>query len=632
MQGSLNQSTPSHNHHQQQQQQQQQNERDTFDYIIVGASPSGCMLAFEILERDPSATVCMIEAGELITTRWTTSDPFIGRNYSFVLSFLAKSYVHDLPKGKNVPSHIWTCVGKGVGGSSAINGMVWARPTELDLEEMLSPNFKHYAHKMRTIESFLGMSSDESNENGSLMDFAWMSELEKEGYPYKCYNSKELTQSVVGKKCVTRTLSACKGRDRIAGYDVLLKVKDHTRLILRGQTFVDRVIIQNGKAIGIRLEDGSNMYARNRVVLSAGAVFTPCVLMRSGIGSLADLERLDVVKNDSPSSSSGSTSTLSTTRQRANKKSASSTTTTTPPNVSDDRIPLSSCIINDAVGARLFDRYNIRLRYFTDSITYSDQRNLIFSNLQVFNSNTQISIEQPWYFLQYRSLYIYLRSLLLTFQFLTFFRTLLWFFSTPPRETSKPTFYNPFTYPRLPRFFMGSMIEFTTKIMIPQCGGRIHLPSKHPRALPVIDFDFFNDEKDVEDINKGFDMVTEWASKMPFMKNALPLFDPVKDRGNVKVYKSICDTGTSSLLLLRFWIVLKLNFLLVSVVNDTLDWHYAGTAPMGKVVDEDFKVVGVEGLYIVDMSVAKRSSSLNTMATAFLIGVLAADQWIPKQK
>jgi choline dehydrogenase-like flavoprotein len=96
----------------------------SYDYIIVGASPSGCLLAYEILLNDPTASLLLIEAGELITTRWTTSDPFMGRNLSFVLSFLAKTYVHDLPKGPNVPKHIWTCVGKGTGGGSCVNGMV----------------------------------------------------------------------------------------------------------------------------------------------------------------------------------------------------------------------------------------------------------------------------------------------------------------------------------------------------------------------------------------------------------------------------------------------------------------------------------------------------------------------------
>lgn len=51
--------------------------------------------------------------------------------------------------------------------------------------------------------------------------------------------------------------------------------------------------------------------------------------------------------------------------------------------------------------------------------------------------------------------------------------------------------------------------------------------------------------------------------------------------------------------------------------------HFAGTAAIGKVVDENFKVIGVEGLYVADASVVPKTPRVNMMATAMIMGRLA---------
>ena len=51
--------------------------------------------------------------------------------------------------------------------------------------------------------------------------------------------------------------------------------------------------------------------------------------------------------------------------------------------------------------------------------------------------------------------------------------------------------------------------------------------------------------------------------------------------------------------------------------------HFAGTAAIGRVVDENFKVQGVDGLYVADASVVPRTPRVNMMATTMMVGRLA---------
>ena len=49
-------------------------------------------------------------------------------------------------------------------------------------------------------------------------------------------------------------------------------------------------------------------------------------------------------------------------------------------------------------------------------------------------------------------------------------------------------------------------------------------------------------------------------------------------------------------------------------------WHYVGTCQFGKVVDEEFKVIGVSGLRVADASVLKRPPTINPQSTLMMLG------------
>jgi len=70
---------------------------------------------------------------------------------------------------------------------------------------------------------------------------------------------------------------------------------------VRTRAEVDRLIWQGDRAAGVRLVDGSEVHAGKGVVLAAGSIGSPAILMRSGIGPGEDLRRLGIdVRHDAP--------------------------------------------------------------------------------------------------------------------------------------------------------------------------------------------------------------------------------------------------------------------------------------------------------------------------------------------
>lgn len=76
-----------------------------------------------------------------------------------------------------------------------------------------------------------------------------------------------------------------KNNQRVSTNDAYLEpARGRSNLEIRGDVLVDRVLIENGRASGVRTSDGNAM-ARH-VVLSAGAIHSPAILLRSGLGSV----------------------------------------------------------------------------------------------------------------------------------------------------------------------------------------------------------------------------------------------------------------------------------------------------------------------------------------------------------
>ncbi|RPB16228.1 GMC oxidoreductase [Morchella conica CCBAS932] len=298
---------------------------DQYDYVIIGGGLSGLVVANRLTE-DLATTVLVIEAGELDKHEDSIYVP------GDVGATLGTSYdwqVPTVPQDVLVNGNITIPLGKVVGGSSALNGMLFHRgsPADYDLWEALGnegwgwEGLLPYFIKSETftppsdeLVSEFGITYDESVHgfNGSV----------HASYPPFIYNqtknfikamnqlgvqtSNDQASSAVGVFYLPNSLNPItmtRSFTRPDDHDVAVERANYH--LLAGNQ-VTKILTEDAVAYGVEYSAGSNqpryiVNATVEVVVAAGAVHTPQLLQLSGIGPRTLLEELGVeVVSDLP--------------------------------------------------------------------------------------------------------------------------------------------------------------------------------------------------------------------------------------------------------------------------------------------------------------------------------------------
>src|SRR6478735_1395033 len=277
-----------------------------FDYIVVGAGSSGAAVAARLGER-ADRTTCVIEAGGHDT------HPFI-HIPSFVAAAIGREATNwrfaTVPQPGMAGREIPVPRGRVLGGSGSINGMVYflGHPTDYDdwadagatgwsYAEVL-PYFTRTEHNEDFPESVFHGKSGPVNvklvPNPNRLNYAFMEALGTLQFP-ACPDFNGANSEGYGRR---QGLIRDGRRETTAGA-MLRPAMARGNVHLQVGAQVARVLVEKGRATGVLLADGRTIRARHEVLLSAGTVQTPQLLMLSGIGPGEHLREMgiEVVKD-----------------------------------------------------------------------------------------------------------------------------------------------------------------------------------------------------------------------------------------------------------------------------------------------------------------------------------------------
>ena len=277
---------------------------ESYDYVIVGAGSAGCVLA-DRLSADGTNRVLLLEFGGsdrsiFIQMPAALAYPMNTKRWNW--GYESEPEPHLGGRRLNCPR------GKGLGGSSSINGLVYVRGNALDFERWQNeegargwgyadvlPYFKRAESRAEGGNEYRGSEGPLSTNYGTLrnpLHQAWLDAAQEAGYSLtEDYNG--FRQEGFGRMDMT----VRKGTRCSAAKAYLYPARRRSNLRVIQHALATRVVFDGKRAVGVEFERGGRLHrvrAEREVILSGGPINSVQLLKLSGIGPAQELRELGV--------------------------------------------------------------------------------------------------------------------------------------------------------------------------------------------------------------------------------------------------------------------------------------------------------------------------------------------------
>ncbi|KUJ20239.1 glucose-methanol-choline oxidoreductase-like protein [Mollisia scopiformis] len=552
-----------------------------FDFIIVGAGASGCVIAARLAQSEKKPSVLLLEAGgknddasyRVPADRFALAfrEPSLNWGYKTVPQQHLKRQEIDYSRGK------------GLGGSTAINFSCWVIGPDEDYNEWARKvgddawNWTNVKQRLKKIESyhvevpaehrkFVNPKAEDHGTTGPI-HLSYADPWEK-GMADVFEAAQEVGMDVnldvnsgnpigmgMGAGCVY-------DGERTTAADYLKNAPPNLNIMVNSPAA--EIIFSGNRATGIRTIDGRAFSARYDVILSLGALNTPQLLMLSGIGPAKELEKHGIpIKIEAPEIG-----------QNLQDHCFSTATLLRNPGT-DDRSTFEAN--SEAARAQYQKDKSGLMRTMYCGVPmgwFKNDRVLASDEFKSLDENIQEHIKKPT---------------VPIFEVAT---------HTPPLYVGdydlKPT---------------DSYLTALSFVMNPQSTGEVTLNSADPSDAPKVDPNLLSHPFDRRVMIEAMRQTLDYLEAPAFNKSTIKMIGCPKSRSDDDIWDHCAGDLFSS-------------------------WHMCSTVRMGRrddkgaCVDPDFRLRGAQNLRIVDLSVLPLLPNNHTQSTAYLVGETAAEKMI----